>query len=378
MAPPPAFERVETGPYLLRPRVFMNALGAICFAFAFLLPFITINAYVISIATSAVIYIMLASGLNIVVGYAGLLDLGYVAFFAVGAYTWGIMSTRLHWGMIESIPVVLAICVVAGIVIGGPTLRLRSDYLAIVTLGFGEIIRITANNIQVTGGPQGIYGIPKFSFLGLDLSVPITIGGIVFQPAVSYYMFCVFCMAVAVLLAARLAKGRMGRAWKAVRDDEDAAEAMGINTYATKLTAYITGAVWGGMAGVLMGSHLGSVAPGSFVFLQSALVLMAVVLGGMGSTPGIVIGALVISLGPELLRGFGNGRYFLFGVLLIVCMLFRPQGVWPSTWRLPFLRSARVERVDILDDSAGNLLDRTDLTPQAGDDTSAEPQGGGR
>jgi branched-chain amino acid transport system permease protein len=374
MAPPPTCERFETGAYPLRPRVFMNLLGAACFIFAFGLPFITINAYVISIATSAVIYIMLASGLNIVVGYAGLLDLGYVAFFAVGAYTWGIMSTRLHWGMIESIPVVLAICVLAGIVIGGPTLRLRSDYLAIVTLGFGEIIRITANNIQVTGGPQGIYGIPKFAFLGLDLSKPVHIGGMIFQPAVSYYMFCVFCMGVAVLLAARLAKGRMGRAWKAVRDDEDAAEAMGINTYATKLTAYITGAVWGGMAGVLMGSHLGSVAPGSFVFLQSALVLMAVVLGGMGSTPGIIIGALVISLGPELLRGFGNGRYFLFGVLLIACMLFRPRGIWPSTWRLPFLRSSRVERVEVLDDPAGNLLDRP------GPDTTAprDTRGGER
>ncbi|MDR0432983.1 MAG: hypothetical protein LBH48_06720 [Bifidobacteriaceae bacterium] len=375
-APPPAFDRIETGAYILRPRVFMNILGAIFFVLALMLPFMTVNAYIISIATSAVIYIMLASGLNIVVGYAGLLDLGYVAFFAVGAYTWGIMSTRLHWGMVESIPVVLVICVLAGIIIGGPTLRLRSDYLAIVTLGFGEIIRITANNIQVTGGPQGIYGIPKFSFAGVDLSKPFTVSGITFQPNVSYYMFCVICMGVAVLLAARLAKGRMGRAWKAVRDDEDAAEAMGINTYATKLTAYITGAVWGGLAGVLMGSHLGSVAPGSFVFLQSALVLMAVVLGGMGSTPGIIIGALVISLGPELLRSFGNGRYFLFGVLLIACMLFRPAGVWPSTWRLPFLRSSRIERVDILDDESGRLIDPAVLPTAPHEDQPN--QGGGR
>ncbi|MDR2380115.1 MAG: branched-chain amino acid ABC transporter permease [Bifidobacteriaceae bacterium] len=344
-APPPKYVRIHVGSKgLFGPRRFMDALGLALFALAFFLPFITADAYVISIATSAAIFVLLASGLNVVVGYAGLLDLGYVAFFAVGAYTSGIMSTRYGWGMLPTIPVVLVACVIAGVVIGGPTLRLRSDYLAIVTLGFGEIIRRVAQNLELTGGATGIYGIKKFSFFGIDLSKDITAFGLTFPPNISFYMFTVACMGIGVVFAARLAKGRMGRAWQAVRDDEDAAEAMGINTYTTKLTAYITGAVWGGMAGMLQGAHVGGISPTQFMFLNSALILMAVVMGGMGSTPGIILGALFISLLPEFLRSVANARYLVFGVALVAVMVFRPKGLWPASWHLPFLGSGHVVR----------------------------------
>jgi branched-chain amino acid transport system permease protein len=217
------------------------------------------------------------------------------------------------------VPVVVLAAVLAGVVIGGPTLRLRSDYLAIVTLGFGEIIRITANNLDVTGGPSGIYGIPGISIGGLDLSSPV-----------AFYYTCVVIVGLAVLGAARLGRSRIGRAWRFVREDEDAAEAMGIHTYKVKLAAYIAGAIWGGLAGILFGAQLTAISPQSFTFLWSALILMAVVLGGMGSTPGVVIGAVFVSVLPELLRGAADYRYFVFGVLLIVVMIFRPEGLWPT------------------------------------------------
>jgi branched-chain amino acid transport system permease protein len=262
---------------------------------------------------------MLAVGLNIVVGYCGLLDLGYAAFFAIGAYTSGILATTYGWSLVATVPVVIIAAVIAGVIIGGPTLRLRSDYLAIVTLGFGEIIRITANNLEVTGGPSGIYGIPGISLGGLDLSSPV-----------AFYYTCVVVVALAVLGAARLGRSRIGRAWRFVREDEDAAEAMGIHTYKVKLAAYIAGAVWGGLAGILFGAQLTAISPQSFTFLWSALILMAVVLGGMGSTPGVVVGAIFVSVLPELLRGAADYRFFIFGVLLIVVMVFRPQGLWPT------------------------------------------------
>ncbi|MEU9889253.1 branched-chain amino acid ABC transporter permease [Sphaerisporangium sp. NPDC051011] len=285
-------------------------------AVAVLAPFVIATPYALSVMTSAAIFVMLASGLNIVVGFCGLLDLGYVAFFAAGAYTSGVLSTRLGLPLLATVPAVIAVTVVAGIVVGAPTLRLRSDYLAIVTLGFGEIIRITANNLDITGGPSGIYGIPGLA------------GG----PVVFYYLV-VAIVSVAVIGASRLGRSRLGRAWRFVREDEDAAEAMGVHTYRVKLAAYIAGAVWGGLAGVLFAAQLSAISPGSFTFLQSALVLMAVVLGGMGSTPGVVIGAIVISLLPEVLRDFAGYRFFAFGVLLILVMLVRPQGLWPHRSR---------------------------------------------
>lgn len=294
-------------------------LGWIALALALLIPFVSASRYSMSVLTSAALFVMLGVGLNIVVGYCGLLDLGYAAFFAIGAYVSGVLATRLDVSLLVTIPAVLVAAILGGIIIGGPTLRLRSDYLAIVTLGFGEIIRITANNLEVTGGPSGIYGIPGLSIFGVDLSSPV-----------AFYYACVVIVACAVLAAARIGRGRLGRAWRFVREDEDAAEAMGINTYRVKLTAYICGAIWGGLAGILFGAQLSAISPQSFTFLQSALILMAVVLGGMGSTPGVVIGAVFVSLLPEILRDASEYRYFIFGVLLVVVMIFRPQGLWPS------------------------------------------------
>lgn len=289
-------------------------------AIALLAPFATATPYALNVMTSAAVFVMLAVGLNIVVGYCGLLDLGFAAFLAVGAYTSGVLATRLGTPLVATVPVVIVVTVLAGVVIGGPTLRLRSDYLAIVTLGFGEIIRIVANNLHVTGGPSGIYGIP--GLFGDSLSGPV-----------AFYYATVVIVCAAVLFAARLGRSRIGRAWRFIREDEDAAEASGINTYRVKLAAYIAGAVWGGLSGVLFAAQLSAVSPASFSFLQSALVLMAVVLGGMGSTRGVVIGAVVISLLPELLRDLADYRFFVFGVLLIAVMLLRPQGLWPHRSR---------------------------------------------
>jgi branched-chain amino acid transport system permease protein len=295
-------------------------LGWAALAIALLAPFLIATPYALNIMTTAAIFVLLASGLNIVVGYCGLLDLGYIAFMAVGAYTAGIVAKAFELPLIFTIPVVLVMTVLAGLIIGAPTLRLRSDYLAIVTLGFGEITRITANNLSITGGPSGIFGIPGMLKIGdFDLQ----------QPAVFYY-FTVLVVAALVLASARLLHSRLGRAWRFVREDEDAAEAMGIHTYRVKLMAYIFGAVWGGFGGILFAAHLSAVSPQSFVFLQSALVLMAVVLGGMGNMRGVLLGALVISLLPELLRDFAAYRYLAFGLLLVIVMVFRPQGFWPA------------------------------------------------
>ncbi|MCW2914562.1 MAG: inner-rane translocator [Actinomycetia bacterium] len=315
---PPVKPVAGKGPTFITALLESRWLGWAGLAVGLLAPFLIATPYALNVMTGAAIFVMLAVGLNIVVGYCGLLDLGFAAFFAVGAYTSGILATRLHLPLLATVPVVIAVTVVAGVVIGAPTLRLRSDYLAIVTLGFGEIIRIIANNLDLTGGPSGIYGIPGLSLFGTDLSDPVV-----------FYYLTVLIVALAVLFASRLGRSRIGRAWRFIREDEDAAEAMGVHTYRIKLAAYIAGAVWGGLAGVLFAAQLSAVSPASFTFLQSALVLMAVVLGGMGSTPGVVLGAIFISLAPELLRGLADYRFFVFGVLLIAVMLVRPQGLWP-------------------------------------------------
>lgn len=290
--------------------------GLVIVLLAIALPFINSSAYAIRISTDALIFVMLAVGLNIVVGYCGLLDLGYAAFFAIGSYTCAVLTTTFGWPVIATVPCVVIAAVIGGLLIGGPTLRLRSDYLAIVTLGFGEIIRITANNLDFTGGPNGLFGIPDFGNFGL-------------RDDIATYWVVAVVVALAVLASARLGRGRLGRAWRFVREDEDAAEAMGIHTYKVKFAAYVTGAIFGGLAGVLFAVHQTAISPPSFNFLYSALILMAVVLGGMGSTPGVVVGAIVIALLPELLRGAENWRYLVFGVLLIIVMIFRPQGIWP-------------------------------------------------
>ncbi|MDR1079320.1 MAG: branched-chain amino acid ABC transporter ATP-binding protein/permease, partial [Propionibacteriaceae bacterium] len=315
-------------------------LGVALAVAVYALPVASASPYLIQIMTTALIYVMLAMGLNVVVGFAGLLDLGYIAFFAVGAYTSGILTTRLGWPMWAAIPAVVLGCVVAGIVIGGPTLRLRSDYLAIVTLGFGEIIRLTANNLtSLTGGPSGIFGIPTWRFGDWSLADGLNLFGLRLERRVLFYYFvATIVFLVGVIGLSRLAQGKLGRAWRAVRDDEDAAEAMGVNTYAAKITAYVIGAVWAGLAGQLMASHISTVSPTQFQFLYSALVLCAVVIGGLGSMPGAIVGALLISLLPEALRDVWENRYLLFGLLLLAVMLFRPQGLWPATAALPWSR----------------------------------------
>jgi branched-chain amino acid transport system permease protein len=274
--------------------------------------------YATVILTNALLYAILALGLNIVVGYAGLLDLGYAAFFAVGAYTVGILTTEFGWNFWATLPVAVIAAACAGVIIGGPTLRLRSDYLAIVTLGFGEIVRISARNLQITGAASGISGINQPWLFGWHIS----------SQRDFYYVFLGLAV-IAIICSARLANSRLGRAWLYVRHDEDAAEAMGIDRVRVKLAAYIIGAIYGSIGGAFFAVNLTAISPESFSFQQSTLFLMAVVLGGMGRIPGVILGAFIVVLGPELLRDLGSFRLLIFAVGLLAIMLFRPGGIWP-------------------------------------------------
>jgi branched-chain amino acid transport system permease protein len=274
--------------------------------------------YATVILTNALLYTILALGLNVVVGYAGLLDLGYAAFFAVGAYTVGILTVKFGWNFWGTIPVAILAAIVAGIVIGGPTLRLRSDYLAIVTLGFGEIVRISARNLEITGAASGISGIEQ----------PWLFGWHIESQTDFYYVFLVLTV-IAILVSVRLADSRLGRAWLYVRHDEDAAEAMGIDRVRVKLAAYVIGAIYGAIGGAFFAVNLTAISPQSFSFQQSVLFLMAVILGGMGKIPGVILGAFIVVLAPELLRDLGAFRYLIFAVGLLLIMLFRPSGIWP-------------------------------------------------
>jgi branched-chain amino acid transport system permease protein len=288
-------------------------------AITLLVPFVS-DTYVLEILANSFFYIVLCLGLNIVVGFAGLLDLGYAAFFAVGAYTTGILTSHYGWNFWLTIPAALVFSIMAGVIIGGPTLRLRSDYLAIVTLGFGEITRIAARNLKdISGGPSGLIGISRPSFFGLELN----------QIQHYYYAFFILVL-LAVFVSYRLQHSRLGRAWQYVREDEDAAEAMGINRVAIKLYAYVIGAVFAGVAGCFFAAKMTAISPDSFQFMQSATILMAVVLGGMGKIPGMVVGALALVLFPEVFREIGSMRMLVFGVALIAMMIFRPQGIWPE------------------------------------------------
>jgi len=293
-------------------------------AYALVLAFLVtgplyMSNYAMVIMTNALLYVVLALGLNTVVGYAGLLDLGYAAFFAVGAYTTGILTQEFGVNFWLTIPFAVVAATCAGIIIGGPTLRLRSDYLAIVTLGFGEIVRIAARNLEITGRASGLSGIPNPSLFGWEIS----------GPTAFYYVFAILAV-IACVSSVRLLHSRLGRAWLYVRHDEDAAEAMGIDRVKVKLAAYITGAIYGSIGGVFFAVNLGSISPPSFSFQQSVLILMAVILGGMGKIPGVIVGAFIVILGPELLRDIGSLRLLVFAVILLLIMLFRPSGIWPS------------------------------------------------
>lgn len=292
---------------------------AVLIAGTLLVPFIG-DTYVMEILANSFFYIVLCLGLNIVVGFAGLLDLGYAAFFAVGAYTTGILTSHYGWNFWLTIPAAVVFSIIAGVIIGGPTLRLRSDYLAIVTLGFGEITRIAARNLKdISGGPSGLIGISRPSFFGLELI------------QIQHYYYAFFALVLlAVFVSYRLQHSRLGRAWQYVREDEDAAEAMGIDRVAIKLYAYIIGAVFAGVAGCFFAAKMTAISPDSFQFMQSATILMAVVLGGMGKIPGMVVGALALILFPEVFREIGSMRMLVFGIVLITMMIFRPQGIWPE------------------------------------------------
>jgi branched-chain amino acid transport system permease protein len=271
------------------------------------------------------IYVMMAVGLNVVVGEAGLLDLGYVAFFALGAYTMGVLGTNEDWSWPAVLPVAIILAMVAGVVLGTPTLRLRGDYLAIVTLGFGEIIRITANNMNRVGGPRGISKIPRPpNVLGLKFTV--------LNPK-PYYWVLLTLIILTVFVVRRLKRSRVGRAWTAIREDEDAAELMGVPTFRFKLWAFAIGAGIGGAGGTMYATKVTFINPDTFPLILSILFLAAVVLGGSGNLPGVIVGAALIAYLPERFRGFKDKRVMVFGLALVVMMVFRPQGLIPSRRR---------------------------------------------
>ncbi len=277
------------------------------------------NNYVLNTFSDVWFYVIVCLGLNIVVGYAGLLDLGYAAFFAVGAYTTAILTSTFGMNFWLTIPFAMLFAAVSGVIIGGPTLRLRSDYLAIVTLGFGEIVRLTARNLDITGGSGGIYGIERPFFFGIEMN-----GSIHF-----YYAFLMLAF-LAIFVSYRLQYSRLGRAWQYVREDEDAAEAMGINRVRVKLSAYVIGAVFGGVAGSFFAVKMTAISPETFMFTQSILILLGVVIGGMGKIPGVICGAFIIVLFPEVFRFVGDMRLLAFAIIMLVIMLKRPQGLWPE------------------------------------------------
>jgi branched-chain amino acid transport system permease protein len=313
-------------------------LGAGCVAFAVLLPAMFAgNRYVVDTATTVLIYVMLGWGLNVVVGLAGLLDLGYVAFYAVGAYTYGLLSTHFGFGFWQALPVAGALAALFGMVLGYPTLRLRGDYLAIVTLGFGEIIRLVLVNWgDLTGGPNGISSIPKPTFFGLPMTASgdgptfTSVFGISYSPGqriVFLYYLILGLALLTSLLVNRLRQLPVGRAWEAVREDEIACKAMGINVTNVKLSAFATGAMLAGFAGVFFAARQGFISPESFTFPESATILAIVVLGGMGSQLGVVFAATVLVVLPELGRDFSEYRMLAFGVAMVLIMIVRPGGL---------------------------------------------------
>ncbi|WP_118179538.1 ABC transporter permease subunit [Paraburkholderia phosphatilytica] len=322
--------------------------------------------YWVRVLDFAMLYVMLALGLNVVVGFAGLLDLGYIAFYAVGAYTAALLtsphlSTTFAWigamfpGGLHTpywivIPIAMALAAGAGVLLGAPTLRLRGDYLAIVTLGFGEIVRIFMNNLDrplnITNGPQGITGIDPITVAGFNLSQTHNLLGFQFTTVYMYYYVFVLCALLVIWVCTRLQHSRIGRAWAAIREDEIAAKAMGINTRNVKLLAFAMGASFGGLSGAMFAGFQGFVSPESFTFWESVVVLACVVLGGMGHIPGVILGAVLLAIFPEFLRStmgplqnaiFGHQivdteviRQLLYGLAMVLIMLYRSEGLWPA------------------------------------------------
>ena len=321
------------------------------------------NAWV-RIIDIALLYVLLALGLNIVVGYAGLLDLGYVAFYAVGAYMLGLLASPqltdtfasiaaalpggLHTPWWVVIPLGALVAGGAGVLLGAPTLKLRGDYLAIVTLGFGEIVRVFMNNldapVNITNGPKGITGIDEISMFGFSLGKTHHFFGLEWPKVTNYYFLFLILVIFAVVICYRLERSRIGRAWMAIREDEVAAKAMGINTRNLKLLAFGMGATFGGVSGVMFASFQGFISPESFSLQESVMVVAMVVLGGIGHLPGVIVGALLLAALPEVLRYVAGPlqqmtdgrldasilRQLLIALAMIGIMLSRPRGLWPS------------------------------------------------
>ena len=333
-------------------RKYRLSLLVILIALTLVFPFLPeVDRRIVDLATLVLIYVMLGWGLNIVVGLAGLLDLGYVAFYAVGAYTFALLGTVHDWSFWGSLPVAGAIAAMFGVLLGYPVLRLRGDYLAIVTLGFGEIIRVVLTNwVAFSGGPNGIAGIPRPTLFGLEFTrrapeersfhhyFDIDFSGdhrIIFL----YYVILALAL-VTNLFVLRIRKLPIGRAWEALREDEIACRSLGINPVNTKLSAFALGAMFGGFAGAFFASRNGFISPESFTFIESAIILAIVVLGGMGSQVGVVLAASAIVLLPEFLREFSEYRMLFFGMSMVLVMLWRPQGL--MAYRVPTVTLLKV------------------------------------
>ena len=313
---PSAFSRALEA--VRRPKPRYTCLGLVA-ALMIAMPYIS-SMYQINIMISALIYIMLGLGLNIVVGLAGQLVLGYAAFYAVGAYTYGLLNTYFGLGFWICLPIAGIITTICGLGLGLPVLRLRGDYLAIVTLGFGEIVRLVLLNwTSVTGGSRGVSGIPRPEFFGVEMDLT--------QKTTYLYYLSLIAVTITIIVITRLKNSRVGMALQAMREDEIASEAMGINLTQVKLTAFALSSAWAGFAGVLFAAKTQFINPASFTFMDSCMILAMVVLGGMGSILGVTIGALILILVPEYLRAFSDYRMLLFGATMVVMMLFRPQGI---------------------------------------------------
>ena len=298
----------------------------------------------VDVATLALIYVMLGLGLNIVVGFAGLLDLGYVGFYAVGGYTYALLNQAFGLSFWECLPISAGMAALFGFLLGFPVLRLRGDYLAIVTLGFGEIIRQLLNNLtSLTGGPDGIYGIPKPTVFGIPMTRSAGEDGArTFHDllgldysgehmVIFLYLLALLLVGVTLFVTSRLIRMPMGRAWEALREDEIACRSLGLNPTRIKLSAFTLGATFAGLAGAFFAARQGLVNPESFTFIESALILAVVVLGGMGSQLGVIIAAILLTVLPEVARGFAEYRMLLFGLVMVLMMMWRPHGLLPAS-----------------------------------------------
>jgi branched-chain amino acid transport system permease protein len=315
-------------------------LGALALALAFALPFLPFaNRYVVDVATTVLIYVMLGWGLNVVVGLAGLLDLGYVAFYAIGAYTTALLGAYFGLSFWECLPLAGLTAAAAGVLLGFPVLRLRGDYLAIVTLGFGEMIRIVLINwVSLTKGPDGVKNVPRPSFFGLEFTRTPEAGETAFheffgldyatEHRVIFLYFVILALALVTnAFTLRLRRLPVGRAWEALREDEIASRALGINPATTKLTAFAVGAMLGGFAGSFFAARQGFISPESFTFMESATILAIVVLGGLGSQVGVVFAAILLVVLPEIGREFAEFRMLLFGGAMVAIIIWRPGGL---------------------------------------------------